>query len=302
MKVQSILNHIILLAASSLLAIAQSTIDPFADEVTDYSSGTGFATDFTTGLGYTNHLAALGAPSIITPGDFGGPVTPFSPPFQSEQLLSIGEGGTAVFRFDPPIFNHPANPFGLDFIIYGNTGFSITNGNFSGGGITDGSTFSANPGRTRVSVSADNLKYYALDPNHAPTVDGYFPTDGSGRPGVPTDPTLHRNDFAGANYDRIQSLYDGSAGGTGYDLNWAQATDGSPFVLSQIRYVRIDVLEGKAEIDALSAVLPSSPMPSSGFAEDFQVAPQQKGWSLSGDPTLFQWLPDTQRSSIQWDS
>ena len=89
MKHQSLVTGVALIAATSLIATTQADTNPFADHVTAYEPGTGFATDFSSGLGFTNTVAALGAPSAVTPGEFGGPVTPFSPPFVAEQLLSI---------------------------------------------------------------------------------------------------------------------------------------------------------------------------------------------------------------------
>ena len=108
--------------------------------------------------GYTNAAAALGSPSrqTVDPDPtFGGtfPVDPFSPPYLSSQVVSIGAGGSLTVHLDTPVVNDPAHPFGVDFIIFGNSGFVITNGNFSGGGITDGSLFANNSGSTRVSVS-----------------------------------------------------------------------------------------------------------------------------------------------------
>src|SRR5262245_1135048 len=131
------------LALASVFPVLTHATD-FAESVIAYNPGTGFATDFSTGAGYQNALAALGEPSRVTPGQFGGPVDPFNPPYLKEQLLSIGTGGSATFAFGTPILNNASNPFGIDFIIFGNSGFVITNGDFTGGGITDGSLFGAN--------------------------------------------------------------------------------------------------------------------------------------------------------------
>lgn len=216
--------------------------------VIDYRAGTG-APD-----SYRSSSAVLGEPSRETPGDFGGPVDPFSAAWKPEQLLSIGTGGSLTIRFLAPVFDLATNPFGLDFSIFTSSAFVITNGDYSGGGITDGSLFGDNPGTTRVSVSADGVSFFTLDPRQASTVDGLFPTDGRGDFSLPVDPTLRGGDFSGLTLDGIRAKYAGSGGGTGYDIAWARESDGTPILLGQIEYVRIDVLSGKAEVDAFSAV------------------------------------------------
>jgi hypothetical protein len=183
-------------------------------------------------------------------------VDPFNPPYLKEQLVSIGSGGSLTLGFSSPILNlsDHSHPFGLDFIIYGNAGFVITNGNFTGGGITDGSLFGGNSGTTRVSVSPDNQSYFTLDPARAPVVDALFPTDGSGSFDLPVDPRRTASDFAGAGLDGIRALYAGAAGGAGYDLAWAQDLNGQSVILPEVRFIRIEVLSGAAEIDGISAV------------------------------------------------
>ena len=90
--------------------------DSYATEVIHYDPGEGFATAWDTGLGYTNTVSVLGPPSRRTPGDFGGPVDPFSPPYLAEQLLSIGAGGSVTLAFETPLFDHPSNP--MVWILY----------------------------------------------------------------------------------------------------------------------------------------------------------------------------------------
>ena len=250
----SLLVLLLPLASSTLVSPANAA--GFADAVISYTSGTGFATEFGTGLGFTNVAAALGEPSRLNPGPFGGPTDPFNPPFLRDQLLSIGTGGSLTVRFDSPIMNSPGNPFGLDFIIFGNSGFIITNGNFSGGGVTDGMLFGANSGRTRVSVSADDVNYFPLSPSLAPTVDGHFPIDGSGDFLRPVNPALRGADFSGRDLAGIRSLYAGSGGGAGFDLSWARDASGRNADLASVSFVRVEVLNGASEIDAFAVVVP----------------------------------------------
>ena len=283
--------------------LSQAQPDLFADRAASYEPGTGFFVGGSSGLGYTNANSTLGAPSAETPGQFGGPVTPFAPPYLREQLLSIGASGHLILEFDPPIFNHPANPFGMDLILYGNAGFIITNGNYSGGGITDGSLFGQASGdASRLSVSADGATWYLLDETLAPAADGLFPSDGRGRFGMPVNPSLRPADFAGADLSQIRQLYQNSAGGTGYDLDWARNADGQPASLSWARFIRIEVLRDKLEIDAASSVLPAGGTAPLRFAETFAKAPASRGWETTGESSLFQWDEAAERLAARWDS
>lgn len=241
------------LALASLL-VPFTVSAQFADAVVAFDPGSGFTP------GFTNAGSALGEPSRTTPGPFGGPVDPFNPPYLSSQLVSIGAGGSLTVAFSAPVLNHPRNRFGIDFIIFGNAGFIITNEfdltTFDWVGIpaTDGSLFGANAGETRVSVSRDGVTFYELDPVLAPTVDGLLPTDGAGDFHTPADPALAATDFAGLTAQQIRALYFGSAGGAGYDLAWAQDVTGNPVHLPEVRYVRVDVLSGKSDIDGFAPV------------------------------------------------
>jgi hypothetical protein len=197
-----------------------------------------------------------------------------------------------------PIINNPMNPYGIDFSVFGNTGFIITNGNYSGGGITDGSSLGNNPGVTRVEVSADGVSWYTLNPLQTWTVDGLFPTDGLGDSRIPVNPMFAANNFAGLGLAGIRSLYAGSAGGTGFDLAQAQDTDGNGVNLPIARFVRLNVLSGKSEVDAVSTTRGSGAV----IAEDFLGNPLQSGWHVCGNTNLFIWNPINQNLEVTWDS
>ena len=241
-----------LLAAAGVLSVC-SLRAQYADSVVSYNPGAGFT------AGYTNPAAALGSPSrqTVDPDPmFGGtfPVDPFSPPYLPSQLVSIGAGGSLTVRLDTPAVNDPTHPFGVDFILFGNSGFVITNGDFSGGGITGGSLFANNNGSTRVSVSSDNVTYYNLNAALAPTVDGLFPTDGGGDLQKPVNPSLVNHDFSGKDLAGIRALYGGSGGGTGFDIAWAQDDKGNAANLPSVNFIRVDVWSDKSEIDGLAVV------------------------------------------------
>ena len=245
-------KNLLALAAASVVFVTNSFAANFADEVVAYNSGVGYVPRF------TNAFTVLGAPSQINL--YGDAVDFFDPPYGTNQILSIGEGGSLTVRFDTPVLNLPKNKFGIDFIIFGNSGFIITNDfdfntyDWIGTPATDGSLFGQNFGETQVSVSRDGVNFYTLNPSLAPTVDFLFPTDGDGDPHTPVYPSLTQNDFAGLTAEQMHALYHGSAGGAGYDISWAQDGNGKNVFLPEIRYVRVDVLSGKVEIDAFSAV------------------------------------------------
>lgn len=287
------------LAALSGVRDAQAT--QFAAEVVSYKSGTGFATDWSTGAGYTNKAAILGPPARETPGEWGGPVTPFSPPYQLDQILSLGEGGEVTLKFARPIRDEPLNPFGLDFIVFGGAGFTIINGNFSGGGITDGTLFGQDSDGTRVSVSVNGEAWFRLDSEQASSFDGYHPTDGAGDFGLPVDPALGKADFADAGLAKFTELYAGSSGGTGFDIGWAIDANGQPVALGQVQFVRLEVVSGKAEVDAVSDVLPRTEN-LAWHVDDFSVDPLANGWVVHGDESLFKWDAADEALAVTWDS
>jgi hypothetical protein len=85
-------------------AVAQS---PFASAVLEYSPAPG---QFVNDPLYVDTAKALGAPL----GD--NPSTP-----SNDSLVSLGGfGGSLTLAFDHTVMDDPANPFGLDAIVYGN--------------------------------------------------------------------------------------------------------------------------------------------------------------------------------------
>ena len=242
------------LVLASALFVPAVGVAQFATSVVSYNSGVGFQS------GYTTASSALGEPSRITPGLYGGPVDPFNSAYLVSQVVSIGAGGSLTLHFNTPIQNNPANAFGRDFNIFGNAGFVITNEydfnvyDWVGVPATDSSLYGADAIATRVSVSSDGVNFYTLNPALAPTVDALFPTDGIGNFGLPINPSLTASSFAGKTLTDIRALYNGSGGGASYDISWAQNSLGQSVSLTSIEFVRVEVLGGNAEIDGIVAV------------------------------------------------
>ena len=87
--------------------------DPFADEVIAYDQGANPAP------GYTDPATALCSPQRFTgEGVFPSVVSPFSPPFGIDEIVSVGAGGHLIVRFDAPVTDDPVNPYGIDLLIY----------------------------------------------------------------------------------------------------------------------------------------------------------------------------------------
>jgi hypothetical protein len=254
------------LALASLFVLPYVAHGQFANGVLSYDRGTGFAANF------TNANAALGAPAS------GSSVTPFAPPFSTSQLVSIGAGGSLTLQLGMPIRNDPTHPFGIDFLIFGNSFFMVTNGSGSSA-RTSGAIFTSSVS-TRVEVSEDATTWFMLDPSLTPTVGTLFPTDGPGNPLLPVNPALTGADFGGFNLSGIRSLYGGSAGGGGFDLGWARDEDGNGVTLESVNYVRIDVLSGRTQVDAIS------------------VVPEASSWTLGALGGFLFWLRAGSRREI----
>jgi hypothetical protein len=233
------------LAASAAAGAAHAA--PYAASVVSYSPGTG------TNANFQNPASALGEPSRFTPGAFPGAVTPFQSAFLPSQLVQVGRGGSLVVSFNQPITNNAANPFGVDFIVFGNA--FLTDASFPAG-IADGS-LGAEGGD--IDVSSDGITWFRVATNAA---DGLFPTLGytdltdpySPTPGSvltdftrPVDPSFTIP--AGTTFAQIVAGYNGSGGGFGVDI----ASSG----LSIVNFVRISVdptAQFVPEIDGFAVV------------------------------------------------
>jgi hypothetical protein len=231
----------------------------FANQVVSFS-----------GLGadplYNDPNAMLGKPTLWNRDTFGGGPQErvatsigYSPwgtdDLGNNVITSIPNGGEVIISFDDPIVDDPLNWYGMDFTVYGNasfltSGFIEWNTNLENITITGPEVF-AEP--MQVSVSPDQVNWYTYTSTFA---DDLFPTQAFEWDFVnnnwgqemdwtkPVDPTLTGKDFDGLSVAEGIALYQGSAGGTSFDL----AESG----FSSIRYIRFTGSGG--EIDGVSRV------------------------------------------------
>ncbi len=281
------------LVLTSVVSILNCQAASFATRVVNYEPG-GLPS---TVASYTNTASVVGEPSRVTPGDWGGPVDPFSPPWAASQLLILGTNGSVTLELAAPIADDPGHLFGRDFILFSGSGLIITNGDYSGGGITDGTIFGNGSATPQIEVSADGVQFYSLEMPHA--ISGFimWPTDGEGSFGQPIDPSLLPTALAGQNLAGIRKLYQGSAGGAAYDLAWAKNETGQSAGLRTARFVRITNPDDVLKIDGVATVeTPAT------IAETFAEDPAIAGWQTFGKTNLFQWDATRQAMKATWDS
>ncbi len=251
-----------------LVACAVVRADDFATSVLGYEPGANPAG------GFTNPTRALGPPERFTgEGIAPGVVSPFQPAFLPAELVSIGRGGSLTLSFDPPLVDDARNPFGTDFIVFGNSFFvdvSPPDG-VVGGLVADGGI---------VEASADGVTWFAFASGQA---DGLLPTLGYADagpyataagvlltdPNLPADPALTPDALVGLSYAELVVRYGGSAGGAGFDL----ASVGLAHAVA-IRITNPAGFGPNVEIDAVArvkAALPSPDLNGDGVVDGFDL-------------------------------
>jgi hypothetical protein len=239
--------------------------DPWADQVISYLPGTAPEP------GFIDASTALGEPTRNSAAYGGYVVSPFSGASDATELVSLGAGGELVVKFDEPVVDDPANPFGIDLLIFGNSFLGLSGGNYDETDLATGAVFSEGGA---VSVSADGISYFPIVGLEA---DGLFPTNGYSDITAPfpasgslladfTRPVDPSFDVTGLNTAAVVAGYNGSGGGAGIDL----ASVG----LAAISYVKITNPLGSGTTPEID-----------GFA-DVQAIPEPSGASLIGIAAL----------------
>jgi hypothetical protein len=223
--------------------------NPWADTIVSFDEGIGGSP------GYNIPEVALGEPSRFTGEDvWPCVVSPFNSPWLTDEIVSIGAGGSLVVSFDEPVEDDSANPWGIDLIIFGNTG--CIDNSYPNGIV--GGVFSDDGGL--IEVSQDGKQWIAittelanglwptrgyLDSPPYDSVEGSVPSNFT----LPVDPRLTLDDVMNLDNVALMNLYGSSGGGTPIDI----AETGLP----EISFVRISVNANSKlspEIDGLADV------------------------------------------------
>ena len=217
-------------------------------------------------------------------------------PDGSALVVQLDLGENIVVGFDHNIGDDPHNLYGIDFIIF-------CNPRFRGVGTVYPST---NMDTYSLSLTADvgeepmlvSVAQYSDGPwftfNNGPYADDLYPTQAYAWDSVndiwageqnwlkPVNPTLALSDFKNKKAAEAMALYDGSAGGTGFDLAGLSAAD---YALLEpdpvtgrkwIRYIKVEAsLDYSGEIDAFSDVAScgdwQNPYPDGDLNQDCKV-------------------------------
>jgi len=279
-----------------LTCTAVAEFSDFATEVVDYSGGFGPSP-------YDDPNAVLGKPSTVCKN--GGMDSPPEPDFRvklveaaynvdlgdEKVVTTINPDEYITVKFDHKVVDYPGNLYGRDFIVFANSCFQgidpVNNStNMNTYQLTIGGQFE----QIKVSVSQDGLNWYCFD--SGPYADDLFPTqaykwDRNSNQWTdeemdftrPVDHNLSYADFEYISAANAIELYDGSGGGTGFDLKDLADYDSLKIDPNTgyrwIRYVRLEGYQIGGEIDAVSDVAacgdPSHPYPVGDVNNDCRV-------------------------------
>jgi hypothetical protein len=225
---------------------------------------------------------STGYNSTDTPPDPNDPNDPANP--RKQLVVTLGPGGAIIVGFDHKVLDEPDNPYGIDLIVFGNAAF-VTQGtvgpNSDMSVLRVSSAGSMIAEKVKVQVAAYLNPGNPNDPNfwfgfsRGPWGDNLFPTNRFAWDGVnkkwgqplnplkPVNPFLKASDFANLTVSQAIALYDGSAGGTGFDLEWLRPEDYQQLPIDPqtgrrwIQYVRLSYDGTTAgEVDAVADAAP----------------------------------------------
>ncbi|MEJ0088442.1 MAG: hypothetical protein WDM80_01580 [Limisphaerales bacterium] len=206
------------------------------------------------------------------------PAYNYAPDKTNKLIITLNTGSSIIAKFNQPVYDNPANPYGMDFEVFGNAfyagnGFSSDTANMNiykltSGGFYEPTKVSVSPGYTgqpgEIAGDASTWPWYRYD--NGPYADTDCPTQGYKWNRAETNWTDEVMDFtkpvnpalktklntSGSTLSAADAmdLYDGSGGGTGFDLK--------PSGFAWIQYIKVEGIAGftGGEVDAMSIIRP----------------------------------------------
>jgi hypothetical protein len=179
-------------------------------------------------------------------------------PNDNKLITILGEGAEIVVKFDHKVADDPGNPYGVDFIVFGNAFFESvgwvgSDTDMEEFFLKDPTGVYAEP--VLVSVSQDGETWYTY--SDGPFGNTAFPTNAYAWDRQnhcwgeeldwtrPIDPNVKVADFDGLSAADAIDLYGGSAGGTGFDLKVLDPNDYAALAVDSgtgrkwIQYVKV---------------------------------------------------------------
>jgi len=241
---------------------------------------------------YDDPNAVLGRPATCVYDDWDDAIYACSlvsgayktDPNGNKLVTTITDGAEIAVGFDHRVADDPGNPYGIDFIVFGNAAFiGYDPHDLDDSWVYPDTDMEQYFLRNPIALIAEPLLVsVAQGPNgpwftfaNGPYGDTAFPTNAFawdrnthtwGEPLdflKPVDPNLTLDDFEDLSVADAIDLYEGSAGGTGFDLRWLDIDDYEALAIDPntgsrwIQYVRVEHLPGSSyagEIDAFSDV------------------------------------------------
>ncbi len=210
---------------------------PYPVEVVDFTPGPGGPE------GYDNPNVVLGPPPVQD--SLGYAISTTSAPWEANDVVSLGNGGSLTVRFDDYVFNNPLDvEYGVDLIVFGNSFFGLDS-------WPDGVINQLYGEPAKIEVSQNGLDFYEIPSVFADELYPYTSLVGSFLKASPSG-----IDFLGRHAADVEADFAGGCGGAQVDIS---AALGVTEPLDWVQYVRVtDIADdsGIADVVAFSDVVP----------------------------------------------
>lgn len=210
---------------------------PYANSLIAFSQGVAADT------GYNNPYVVLGAPPVAD--SYGWPVSIASAPWETTDVVSLGNGGSITIAFDHQVMNNSSDvEYGIDLLVFGNSFFATD-------WETDGRIIGTYFEPAKIEVSQDGIIFYEIA---GVTADTLYPYTASAGDFVHATPAgiAYMNRQPG----NVEIDYLGGCGGAQVDISNAI---GVPQTLEWIMYVRATDIAGDngiADVVGFADVVP----------------------------------------------